>query len=298
MYPRWYWRAFALPGVVWLILFVAVPFYTTLAVAMGTVDPIFFNPIPAWNPIDWNVGYLNEVITRLQPPNGAFWVVSSRTFEYVAISLGACIAIGYPVAYYIARHAGRTKSLLLLLLLLPFWVSYLMRMLAWIGLLQSDGYVNRLLVDLHITNHPPSWLDGQPSSVVWGLIYGYIPYFIVPLYASLDRIDQRLIEAARDLGASPMRTFFHVTLPLSKQGLLAGAVLITLPMFGDYYTADLLSGAPRTNMIGNQINIFVQGGTQKNLGASLVITLSAFLMILMLYYLRQTAKATRQAEAF
>jgi spermidine/putrescine transport system permease protein len=179
------------------------------------------------------------------------------------------------------------------LLIIPFWVSYLMRMLAWIGLLLPDGLVNRSLIDLHIIHHQYGWLDGQASSVVLALIYGYVPYLILPLYATLDRIEPHLLEAGRDLGASPVSTFVHVTLPLSRQGILAGSVLIALPMFGDYYTNDVISGSPRTSMIGNQINLFFQGGPQRTVGASLVAVLSLLLAVLMSYYLYSVARASR-----
>ena len=129
-----------------------------------------------------------------------------------------------------------------------------------------------------------------------GLVYGYIPFFILPLYASLDRIDGRLLEASRDLGVGPVRTFIHVTLPLSKNGMLAAAVITALPMFGDYYTADLLSGAPRTSMIGNQIQFFLLNSSEKAIGAGLVVVLSVLLLVFMGYYLVTTDRATRAAQ--
>jgi spermidine/putrescine transport system permease protein len=211
----------------------------------------------------------------------------------VSVSLMLCFAIGYPVAYYVARHARRTKAVLIVLLVIPFWVSYLLRMLAWIGLLSSDGYVNQLLTTLGIA-HPPNWLNGNAYSVILALVYGYIPYFILPVFAGLDRIDKSQIEAARDLGATPFRAFFHVTLPLSRPALLAGAALVVLPMFGDYYTNDLISASPRTNMLGNEINLFVQGGPEKNLGASLVLVLMAILAIGMMYYIFQTSRDAKR----
>ncbi|HEX6951730.1 MAG TPA: ABC transporter permease, partial [Gaiellaceae bacterium] len=206
------------------------------------------------------------------------------------------LLIGYPVAYYLARYARRSRGLLLVLLVVPFWVSYLMRMLAWIGLLLPDGIVNRVLIDLGILSAPYGWLDGQASSVVIALIYGYVPYLILPLYAVLDRIDRSVLEAGRDLGGSPVSTFLHVTLPLSKNGILAASVLIALPMFGDYYTNDLISGSPKTSMIGNQINLFFQEGTQKTVGASLVIVLSVLLAALMSYYLWMTVRASAETK--
>ena len=291
MSGRTHWRNFALPGVAWLVLFTVVPAYALLAMAFGR-ENFLLQPVPAWNPGTWNVGYLFKAFSGAVP-GGEFWPATRNTIVFVAVSLGLCFAIGYPVAYYVARHAQRTKALLIVLLVIPFWVSYLLRMLAWIGLLSSDGYVNKLLMDIGIT-HPPDWLNGNAYSVILALVYGYIQYFILPVFAGLDRIDKSQIEAARDLGCTPFRAFLHVTLPLSRPSLLAGSALVVLPMFGDYYTNDLISGSPRTNMLGNEINLFVQGGPQKNLGASLVVVLMGILLVGMTYYVMQTARDARR----
>jgi spermidine/putrescine transport system permease protein len=296
VYPRWLWPGFALPGVIWLIVLFVVPFYAVIGVAFGAIDPNLLTAVPIWNPLQWNVGWVNDAITRLQP-GGDLWAVSVRTCEYVGASLGLCLAIGYPVAYYIARHASRTKSLLLILLILPFWISYLMRMLAWVNLLAPDGYVNRFLEFTHVIDQPHGWLDGQSSTVVLALVYGYIPYLILPLYASLDRIDKSLLEAARDLGASPFRAFLYVTLPLSKTGILGGSVLIALPMFGDYYTPNIVSGAPTTSMLGNQIDLYFHNTSQPTIGAALTLLLSLFLVVLMAYYMVTIARATRELQS-
>jgi spermidine/putrescine transport system permease protein len=295
MTRRWFWPSFALPGAAWLVLLFLVPTYAVVAVAFGTVDPIFSQPVPIWNPLHWQFSGMRTVLDGLRPGN-TFWTVFVRTFGYVALSLIGCLLIGYPVAYYLARYARRSRGILLVLLVVPFWVSYLMRMLAWIGLLLPDGLVNRVLMDVGILSKPYGWLDGQPSSVIIALIYGYIPYLILPLYAVLDRIDRSVLEAGRDLGASPIRTFLHVTLPLSRNGILAASVLIALPMFGDYYTNDLISNSPRTSMIGNQINLFFQEGTQRTVGASLVIVLSLLLAVLMSYYLWATVRASAETK--
>jgi len=286
-----YWRGFALPGVLWLCLFVVIPAYAVLAMATGKVN-LLLTPVPAWNPATWNPGYLSKAFSG-SLPGGEYWPAVRNTLVYVGASLLLCFAIGYPVAYYVARHARRTKKLLITLLVIPFWVSYLLRMLAWIGLLSTDGYVNKLLMDLGISN-PPNWLNGNAYSVILALLYGYIPYFILPVFAGLDRIDRSQIEAARDLGATPFQAFMRVTLPLSRPALLAGSALVVLPMFGDYYTNDLISASPHTNMLGNEINLFIQGGPQKNLGASLVIVLMVILSIGMLYYVFQTARDARR----
>jgi spermidine/putrescine transport system permease protein len=295
VYRRWLWPGFALPGIVWLIVLFLVPFYAVVAVAFGTVDPILLQPVPVWNPLEWNVGWILEVLERLAP-GGSFFGVARRTIVYVAIALALSLLIGYPVAYYIARHAGRTKSLLLILLIAPLWINYLMRMLAWVNLLAPDGYVNRFLMFTHVLAEPRDWLGGRASTVILALVYGYIPFMILPLFAALDRIDRSHLEAARDLGASRLSTFLHVTLPLSKVGILGGAVLIALPMFGDYYTPNIVSGAPETSMIGNQIDYYFHFGGQPTIGAAITVVLAVFLTVLMAYYLWTIHKAAREAR--
>jgi spermidine/putrescine transport system permease protein len=301
---RTVWRALALPGVAWLSIFFLVAMYAVLCVALGNQDTLS-NPVPYWNPLHWNVGYLREVLDDIRH-GGPFLTVFLRTVAYVVIAMLLCLIVGYPVAYYAARHAGRWRGLVLLLLILPFWINYLMRMLAWINLLSPGGWatqtlhytgVESMFEHLGLLSADGGWLDGQASSVVIALVYGYIPYLILPLFAALDRIDQRQIEAARDLGASPFGAFRRVTLPLSVPGILAGAVLIALPMFGDYYTQDLVSASPRTTMIGNQIDQFTRQGSQKTIGAVLTMLLALVLLVLMLYYLRQTRKADLEAAA-
>jgi putrescine transport system permease protein len=304
MESRWTWRFLALPGVAWLSLFFLVAFYAVLCVAFGNQNSLN-EPVPYWNPLDWNVGYVLQVLENIW--NGEeYLTVFLRTFGYVAIALAIALVIGYPVAYFAARHAGRWRGLLLLLLILPFWINYLMKMLAWINLLSPDGLATRFLdalaidelfIALGLLANEGGWLEGQPSTLVIALVYGYIPFLILPLFAALDRIDQRQIEAARDLGASPFAAFRRVTLPLSMPGILAGTVLIALPMFGDYYTNDLISASTRTSMTGNQIDLFTRQGSQKTVGAVLTVVLSLVLLVFMLYYLRQTRRADAATRA-
>jgi ABC-type spermidine/putrescine transport system permease subunit I len=284
-----------MPGVAWLIAFFVLSVYAVMAVAFGTVDPILRTSVPEWNPLAWDFTAMSGTLDRVF--GGDLGTVFLRTLTFVVTSLSGCILIGYPVAYYVARKAGRWRSTVLLLLVLPFWISYLMRMLAWTNLLQTDGMVNDVLQWLHLQDAPRNWLDGDGSTVVWGLVYGYVPFFILPLYSTLERIDGRLIEAGRDLGASATQTFLRVTLPLSVPGLMAASVITILPMFGDYYTNTYLtSGSPKTEMIGNQIENYLLGTSQPQTGASLVLILMAFLFVLMAYYLYTTIHQQRMAE--
>jgi spermidine/putrescine transport system permease protein len=300
---RWTWRLLALPGVAWLSVFFLVALYAVLAVAFGNQDTLS-QPVPFWNPLDWNVGYVWEMLKNIWHGD-QFLTVSLRTIEFVVIAVLLSLLVGYPVAYFTARHAGRWRGLVLVALILPLWINYLMRMLAWINLLAPDGLgtrtlhnlgIEKLFLTLGLLAEPGGWLNGQPTTVILALVYGYLPYFILPLFVAIDRIDGRQIEAARDLGASPLSGFLRVTLPLSVPGILAGTVLIALPMFGDYYTADLVSSSTQTNMIGNQIDEFMRQGSEKVTGAALTLLLSVFLLVLMFYYLRTTRRAGTSAQ--
>jgi ABC-type spermidine/putrescine transport system permease subunit I len=295
-YPRWFWPSFSLPATAWLAVLFVLPFYAILSVAFGTIDPIFGTPVPVWNPLHWNFASFAYTANQTFLIGGVYRPAFIRTIEYVVIAVGLSLLIGYPVAYFIARYGGRFKGILLVGLIAPFWISYLMRMLAWVNLLLDDGLVNKALLRLHLIGSPVSWLDGRPYTLVLGLVYGYVPYMILPLFAGLDRIDRSVLEASRDLGAGRARTFLHVTLPLSKQSILAGSIIVMLPMFGDYYTNDLLSKSPRTSMVGNLINSTVNS-PQVTQAASLVILLTLLLLLPMLYYLYATNRASRMEAA-
>ena len=304
MGSRWTWRVLALPGVAWLTVFFLLALYVVVAVAFGNQNSLS-EPVAFWNPLDWNVGYMLATLAEhrgraTSSSRSSCGRSCSSPWRSRSRSL-----IGYPVAYFAARHAGRWKGLVLLLLILPFWINYLMRMLAWINLLSPDGLatrflstigIERLFISADLLAARGGWLEGQPFTVIVALTYGYLPFLILPLYASLDRIDQRQIEAARDLGASPASAFRRVTLPLSRPGILAGLVLIALPMFGDYYTPDLVSSSNKTNMIGNQIDQLTRQGSSKVVGACLTLVLAVLLLGLMFYYLRATRSADDRGE--
>jgi len=286
-YPRWYWPAFTASGLLWLLLFFVLPFYVVVSVAFGTVDPFFRTPLPVYQPWWWSFSTFTATLQKFGA-GGIYFDPLVRTLEYVVAASAICLVIGYAVAYYTARFAGKRKGLILVLLVAPFWISYLMRIYAWQSLLQPDGYINDFLGIFRIA--PIEWLAGKPVTVVLGLVYGYIPFMILPLFGSLDRINQSLLEAGRDLGASPFQTFRRVTLPLSKPAILAGLVIVSLPMFGDYFTNNLL-GTTTTSMYGNLLdNAVGQSGQGPELG-SLTLILVALVMIPMLYYLRATKRA-------
>jgi spermidine/putrescine transport system permease protein len=283
------WAALAAPGAFWLLFFFAVPFYAVACVAFGSIDPIFRDAIPQWNPLNWSFGEFNAVFSSVT--SGPLRGVFIRTIVYVVSAMIISFAIGFPVAYYLARHAGKRRMLLLLLIIAPFWVNYLMRMLAWVNLLSPSGLFSRFV---GIFGVQYNWLDGSPITVILGLVYGYIPFLILPLYATLERLDWRLVEAARDLGATSRQAFRVVTVPMAKAGVAAAAILIALPMFGDYYTNDLLSRSPSTEMLGNQIDYYINNSSQPQRGAVLVIMLSTLLLVALSWYLRSTSRVGKE----
>jgi spermidine/putrescine transport system permease protein len=283
------WAALAAPGAFWLLFFFAVPFYAVACVAFGSIDPIFRDAIPQWNPLNWSFSEFNAVFSSVT--SGPLRGVFIRTIVYVFSAMIISFAIGFPVAYYLARHAGKRRMLLLLLIIAPFWVNYLMRMLAWVNLLSPSGLFSRFV---GIFGVQYNWLDGSPITVILGLVYGYIPFLILPLYATLERLDWRLVEAARDLGATSRQAFRVVTVPMAKAGVAAAAILIALPMFGDYYTNDLLSRSPKTEMLGNQIDYYINNSSQPQRGAVLVIMLSTLLLIALSWYLRSTSRVGKE----
>jgi spermidine/putrescine transport system permease protein len=283
--PRILWPVLALPGVVWLAVLFIAPLYVVLAILFGQIDPILRHPVPVWNPIEWNTIQFRFVFTHIFGAQGYFGPALVRTAVYVLTASVLCLLVAYPVAYFTARFAGRWKAILLALLIAPFWISYMMRMLAWINLLQNDGLVNQVLT-VGPLNMRVDWLSGHSTTVVLGLVYGYVPYMILPLFAGLDRIPQSTLEAARDLGAGRFETFRRVTLRLSVPAVVVSVLLTTLPMLGDYFTADLLSGVPGTSMVGNLINNAVLTPGETGQAAAFVLLVLLVSLIPMLIYVR------------
>jgi len=293
-----FWIALAAPGILWLVLLFIIPFYAVLAIAMGQLNRLTEAPIAQYNPLHWSSSNVINVWRDLFGATAFAAPIALRTLVYVVVASLLCLVLGYPAAYFVARFAGRRKGLFLVLLIAPFWISYMMRMLAWIDLLQTDGYVNKTLSFLGLTSSssPIDWLGGKPTTVVLGLVYGYIPYLILVLYAGLDRIDPSLIEAGRDLGLGRVRTFVRVTLPLSRQPILTGMLITVLPMLGDYFTNQLLSGAPNTSMVGNLIEGQLGTPGLQGQGAVLSLILLLILVIPMIYYVLATNRSSREAS--
>jgi spermidine/putrescine transport system permease protein len=293
---RLFWAALAAPGIIWLALMFIVPFYAIVAIAGGRLD-VFGVPVAVWNPLRWSTANFSAAWHDVAGTSAFAGPIIGRTLVYVALASLISLLIAYPVAYFVARFAGRRKALFLVLLIAPFWISYMMRMLAWIDLLQTGGYLNKALSLLHLIGQPVNWLGGMGVTVVLGLVYGYIPYLILVLYAGLDRIDPALIEAGRDLGLGRVRTFWRITLPLSRQPILTGMLITVLPMLGDYFTNQLLSGTTGTTMFGNVIDdqLTSSGGVLEGQGAVFSLLFLLVLIAPMIYYVVATNRSSQGA---
>jgi putrescine transport system permease protein len=228
----------ALPFV-WLIVFFLLPFVLVLAIALGTNAPDSAPPV--------ELGVSLESFRLLFTDNLylAAWISSLRI---AATATLAALLLGYPMAYAIARAAPQRRPLLLMLVVLPFWTSFLIRIYAWMGLLAENGILNQFLRWTGLVPHPGTIL-GTEWAVHLGIVYAYLPFMVLPLYATLEKLDWSLLEAAADLGAKPIAAFFTVTLPLSMPGVMAGCLLVFIPAVGEFVIPDLLGGT-NTLMIG------------------------------------------------
>ena len=262
-----------IPGGLWLLAFFAVPLCLVVAVSFGATDELG-GAIYGWYPENYS-----RVFDALFVP------VLLRSVGYALATVALCLALGYPVAYYIARFGGRRKQALVALVVLPFFVNYLIRTYAWVAILSDEGVVNGFL------SEPVRFLN-TPWAVIGGLVYGYLAFMILPIYAALDRMDPALIEAGKDLYGSELQTFIHVTWPTTFQGVLAGCVLVFLPAVGDFVAAQLLGG-PGTYMVGNLIQQQFFGAEDWPFGSALTTVMMLFLLVFMVFYLRSAAREVR-----
>ncbi len=276
------WRLLLLPGGLWLLVLFIAPFGMVIAISFATTD-FLGRPVFGWYPENYA-----QVLDPLYIPT------MLRSIGFAVATTLLCLLIGYPVAYMIARYAGRFKNLLVVLIILPWFADYLVRIYAWFVLLGDEGLVNGALHWLGFSGTPPVIFLNTPTAVIGGLVYDYLPFMILPIYASLERMDPSLIEAGKDLYGTPLQTFLNVTWPATIQGVVAGAVLVGLPAVGDFATVQILGG-PNTYMIGNLIQDQFTAGGFWPFGAALTIVLMALLSILIVFYMRSAA---RPSEAF
>jgi putrescine transport system permease protein len=269
----------------WLVVFFLLPFVLVLAIALGTNDPDSVPPVA--------LGFSLENFARLFTDKlyVAAWLSSLRI---AAVSTLGCLLLGYPMAYAIARANPARRPLLLMLVVLPFWTSFLIRVYAWIGLLSENGILNQFLRWSGLSDHPGTIL-GTEWAVHLGIVYAYLPFMVLPLYATLEKLDVSLLEAASDLGAKPLAAFLTVTLPLSLPGIVAGCLLVFIPAVGEFVIPDLLGGT-RTLMIGKVLWDEFFTNSDWPLASAVAICLLVLLVGPIALFQRQQAKSLEQAK--
>ncbi|KPK61116.1 MAG: spermidine/putrescine ABC transporter permease [Gammaproteobacteria bacterium SG8_31] len=234
----------------WLLAFFLIPFVIVLKIALAEADIAQPPYTPLW---EWIEGqYLNVKINlgnfAFLIQDSLYWKAYLNSVKVALVSTLLCLLLGYPIAYGIARASPARRTILLMLVILPFWTSFLIRVYAWIGILKNNGLINNFLMWLGVIDSPIVMLQTD-FAVYLGIVYSYLPFMILPLYANLEKLDETLLEAAYDLGCRPASAFLRVTLPLSVPGIIAGAMLVFIPAVGEFVIPALL-GAPDTLMIG------------------------------------------------
>ncbi len=267
-----YWLL--LPGGLWLLLFFLVPFYSLIATSL--YDPE--GSILTGYDMTWAVG---NYVTALQD----YWPPLFRALWYGAVATLLCLVLGYVLAYAIAFKAGRWKNLMLVLVIAPFFTSFLVRTLSWKLLLGDEGLVVDTLQLLQVLG-PDGRLLATPFAVIAGLTYNFLPFMVLPLFASLDKIDHRLIEASSDLYSRPIVGFFKVTWPLSLPGVVSGTLLCFIPAVGDYINAQLL-GNTQTRVIGAVIQSLFTDANDFAIAGALSMILMILILAMVLVYVRR-----------
>jgi putrescine transport system permease protein len=215
--------------------------------------------------------------------------------KIAAVSMLVCLLIGYPMAYAIARSPDRLRVIFLMLVILPFWTSFLIRVYAWIGILKNNGLLNQLLLWLGIIDQPLALLHTD-FAVYLGIVYSYLPFMVLPLYATLSRMDLTLLEAAADLGCRPWKAFLTVTLPLSLPGIIAGSMLVFIPAVGEFVIPDLLGG-PDSLMIGKVLWTEFFGNRDWPAAAAVAVVMLVLLVLPLAWFQRAQDRAEADAEA-
>lgn len=260
-----FWLALA-PLVLWLVAFVVAPAGILIAYSFGERDEL------------GRVSFAFSLENYARVFDPVYLAVFGRSIGYAALVTAICVVLAYPVAWCIARASEGWRTRLLVLVMIPFWTSFLIRTYAWITILKSEGLLNGLLLFAGVIAEPIELLY-TPSAVVIGLVYTYLPFMILPIYGSAEKLEPALIEAAHDLGCGPWRTFAKVVLPLTRPGLAAGVLMVFVPAIGMFAVSDLMGGA-RVPMIGNVMqDQFVGQARDKPFGAALGVVFMAMFVV-------------------
>ena len=278
----------------WLLLFFLVPFVIVLKISFSEAQIA----MPPYQPLlHWAGDGLADIRLNVNPGNYVYLFEDSlylrafaNSLQVAALSTALALVIGYPLAYAIARAGARWRAILLMLVILPFWTSFLLRVYAWIGILKSNGLLNNLLLWLGVIDHPVVMLQTDFATYL-GIVYCYLPFMVMPLYANLEKMDLSLLEAAEDLGCRPLRAFISITLPLSTPGIVAGCMLVFIPAVGEYVIPALL-GPADSLMIGKVLWTEFFNNRDWPVASAVAIALLLVLVAPIVYFQRLQGRAS------
>ena len=276
----------------WLLLFFLIPFVIVLKISFSTSQIAMppYEPLLHWAgdkvlQIKLNLGNFAFLVE-----DDLYWKAYLNSIWVASVSTFFCLLLGYPIAYAIARSNPSARNILMLLIVLPFWTSFLLRVYAWIGILKNNGLLNNFLIWIGAIDQPIQMLQTD-FAVYIGIVYSYLPFMILPLYANLEKMDLTLLEAAGDLGCRPWQSFLKITLPLSMPGIIAGCLLVFIPAVGEFVIPSLL-GDPGMLMIGKVLWTEFFNNRDWPVASAVAIVLLLFLVIPMMYFQRaQDAEA-------
>jgi len=287
---NWSARAILLLPYLWLVIFFLAPFVIVLKISLSQTALAQPPYLPAF---DASAGWVGLMEFAKQLSADSFRLVLSdsiylwsylRSLQIAAISTFALLVIGYPIAYGMARAPRAWQPPLVMAIVLPFWTSFLIRIYAWINILQRDGILNDLLMRLHAIDGPAAWLSSD-TAIYIGMVYSYLPFMVLPLYAVLERMDESLLEAAADLGCPRWKAFWLVTVPLSLPGVAAGALLCFIPIVGEFVIPDLLGGS-ESLMIGQTLWTEFFSNRDWPVASAIAVALLGLLLVPILFYER------------
>ncbi len=284
----WARRLVVLVPYLWLAAFFLLPFFIVLKISLSTTEIAQPPYVPVFDP-EAGLAGLKEFLAALSLGNYARlftdWIyVSSylKSLEIAAISTLILLLIGFPLAYGMARAPRRVQGVLFMMVVLPFWTSFLIRVYAWINILQREGLLNQVLLALGVVDTPPGWLATE-TAVYIGLVYSYLPFMVLPIYATLEKMDETLLEAAADLGCPQWKAFWLVTLPIASKGVIAGALLCFIPIVGEFVIPDLLGGS-ETQMIGQTLWTEFFGNKDWPAASAVAVVLLCLLVVPIVIY--------------
>ncbi len=271
----------------WFLLLVAIPLLIVMKISLSEMEATSVSKM-----ISWTNGLptlkLNFANYQFIFSDALYVKTYISSLKYALITTVICLAVGYPFAYFMARAPKHIQPTLLMLIMLPFWTSFLLRIYAWKTLLVSNGVINNILMSLHIFDAPLEMMNNAFSLTI-GMVYSYLPFMILPLYANLSKLDLRFLEAAADLGTSPFKAFWLITVPLSKAGIIAGSMLVFIPAVGEYVIPELLGG-PSTLMIGRVLWDEFFSNNDWPMAAAVAVVMIALILVPMAILNRAEAK--------